>query len=155
MKNYEFSINKEKYIVEFTNSDDSLIIKLINDNNKNNIYEKEYNFDEIYEMNKKYKEVGNKNELFDLIYYDFFESKEKEIEFDGNYIIINNKEINKEIKLEKIKFNEDDIFNDIFNKLSSLENQVNQFTQNGQNLRTNLENNLEKIEYIIKNINIL
>ena len=116
---------------------------------------KDYNFDEIYEMNKKYKEVRNKNELFDLIYYDFFESKEKEIKFDGNYIIINNKEINKEIKLKKIKFNEDDIFNDIFNKLSSLENQVNQFTQNGQNLRTNLENNLEKIEYIIKNINIL
>ena len=151
MKNYEFSINKEKYIVEFTNSDDSLIIKIINDNNKNNIYEKEYNYDEIYEMNKKYKEVRNKNELFDLIYYDFFESKEKEIKFDGNYIIINNKEINKEIKLEKIEFNEDDIFNDIFNKLSSLENQVNQFTQNGQNLRTNLENNLEKIEHIIKN----
>ena len=102
-------------------------------------------------MNKKYKEVRNKNELFDLIYYDFFESKEKEIKIDMNYITINNKEINKEIKLEKIKFNEDDIFNDIFNKLSSLENQVNQFTQNGQNLRTNLENNLEKIEHIIKN----
>ena len=151
MKNYQFLIDEEKYIVEFTNSDDSLIIKIINDNNKNNIYEKEYNFDEIYEMNKKYKEVGNKNELFDLIYYDFFESKKREIKFDGNYIIINNKEINKEIKLEKIEFNEDDIFNDIFNKLSSLENQVNQFTQNGQNLRINLENNLEKIEHIIKN----
>ena len=151
MKNYEFSINKEKYIVEFTNSDDSLIIKIINDNNKNNLYEKEYNFDEIYEMNKKYKEFKDKNELFDLIYYDFFESKEKEIKIDMNYITINNKEINKEIKFEKIKFSEDDIFNDIFNKLSSLENQINQFTQNGQNLRNNLENNLEKIEHIIKN----
>ena len=118
MKNYQFSINEEKYIVEFTNSDDPLIIKIINDNNKNNIYEKEYNYDEIYEMNKKYKEVENKNELFDLIYYDFFESKEKEIKFDGNYIIINNKEINKEIKLKKIKFNEDDIFDDIFKKSS-------------------------------------
>ena len=151
MKNYEFSINKEKYIVEFTNSDDSLLIKIINDNNKNNLYEKEYNFDEIYEMNKKYKEFKDKNELFDLIYYDFFESKEKEIKIDMNYITINNKEINKEIKFEKIKFSEDDIFNDIFNKLSSLENQINQFTQNGQNLRNNLENNLEKIEHIIKN----
>ena len=151
MKNYELSINEEKYIVEFTNSDDSLIIKLINDNNKNNIYVKEYNFDEIYEMNKKYKEVRNKNELFDLIYYDFFESKEKEIKFDGNYIIINNKEINKEIKLEKIKFNDEDIFYDIFNQLSSLENQINQFTQNGQNLSTNLETNLQKIEHIFKN----
>ena len=39
---------------------------------------------------------------------------------------------------------------DIFNKLSSLENQVNQFTQSGQNLRSNLKNNLDKIEHIIK-----
>ena len=102
-------------------------------------------------MNKKYKEINDKNKLFDLIFYDFFESKEKEIKIDTNYIIINNKEINKEIKLEKIQYNEDEIFNDIFNQLSSLENQINQFTQNGQNIRTDLETNLDKIEHIIKN----
>ena len=37
------------------------------------------------------------------------------------------------------------------NQLSSLENQINQFAQNGQNLSTNLETNLQKIEHIIKN----
>ena len=151
MKKYEFLINEEKYFVEFKNLDNSLIIKVITDNNKINIYEKEFNFEEIYEMNKKYKEINDNNKLFDSIFYDFFESKEKEIKIDTNYIIINNKEINKEIKLEKIQYNEDEIFNDIFNQLSSLENQINQFTQNGQNIRTDLETNLDKIEHIIKN----
>ena len=151
MKKYEFLINEEKYFVEFKNLDNSLIIKVITDNNKINIYVKEFNFEEIYEMNKKYKEINDKNKLFDSIFYDFFESKEKEMKIDTNYIIINNKEINKEIKLEKIQYNEDDIFNDIFNQLSSLENQINQFTQNGQNIRTDLETNLDKIEHIIKN----
>ena len=151
MKKYEFLINEEKYFVEFKNLDNSLIIKVITDNNKINIYVKEFNFEEIYEMNKKYKEINDNNKLFDSIFYDFFESKEKEIKIDTNYIIINNKEINKEIKLEKIQYNEDDIFNDIFNQLSSLENQINQFTQNGQNIRTDLETNLDKIEHIIKN----
>ena len=151
MKKYEFLINEEKYFVEFKNLDNSLIIKVITDNNKINIYVKEFNFEEIYEMNKKYKEINDKNKLFDSIFYDFFESKEKEMKIDTNYIIINNKEINKEIKLEKIQYNEDEIFNDIFNQLSSLENQINQFTQNGQNIRTDLETNLDKIEHIIKN----
>ena len=151
MKKYEFLINEEKYLVEFKNLDNSLIIKVITDNNKINIYVKEFNFEEIYEMNKKYKEINDNNKLFDSIFYDFFESKEKEIKIDTNYIIINNKEINKEIKLEKIQYNEDEIFNDIFNQLSSLENQINQFTQNGQNIRTDLETNLDKIEHIIKN----
>ena len=151
MKKYEFLINEEKYFVEFKNLDNSLIIKVITDNNKINIYVKEFNFEEIYEMNKKYKDINDNNKLFDLIFYDFFESKEKEIKIDTNYIIINNKEINKEIKLEKIQYNEDEIFNDIFNQLSSLENQINQFTQNGQNIRTDLETNLDKIEHIIKN----
>ena len=151
MKKYEFLINEEKYFVEFKNLDNSLIIKVITDNNKINIYVKEFNFEEIYELNKKYKEINDNNKLFDSIFYDFFESKEKEIKIDTNYIIINNKEINKEIKLEKIQYNEDEIFNDIFNQLSSLENQINQFTQNGQNIRTDLETNLDKIEHIIKN----
>ena len=35
-------------------------------------------------------------------------------------------------------------------KDKKLENQVNQFTQSGQNLRSNLENNLNMIEHIIK-----
>ena len=149
MKNYEFTINEEKYFVEFKNSDNSLIIKVKNNSN-NNIYENEFNFEEIYEINNKYKECKDKDELIEFVYYDFFKSKEIEIKRDYDFIIINNKEINREIKLEKIKFNEDEIFNDIFNKLSSLENQVNQFTQSGQNLRSNLENNLNMIEHIIK-----
>ena len=149
MKNYEFTINKEKYFVEFKNSDNSLIIKVKNNSN-NNIYEKEFNFEEIYEINNKYKECKDKDELIEFVCYDFFKSKEIEIKRDYDFIIINNKEINKEIKLERITFNEDEIFNDIFNKLSSLENQVNQFTQSGQNLRSNLKNNLDKIEHIIK-----
>ena len=151
MKNYEFTItiNEEKYFVEFKNSDNSLIIKVKNNSN-NNIYEKEFNFEEIYEINKKYKECKDKDELIEFVYYDFFKSKEIEIKRDYDFIIIYNKEINREIKLERITFNEDEIFNDIFNKLSSLENQVNQFTQSGQNLRSNLKNNLDKIEHIIK-----
>ena len=149
MKNYEFTINEEKYFVEFKNSDNSLIIKVKNNSN-NNIYEKEFNFEEIYEINKKYKECKDKDELIEFVCYDFFKSKEIEIKRDYDFIIINNKEINREIKLERITFNEDEIFNDIFNKLSSLENQVNQFTQSGQNLRSNLKNNLDKIEHIIK-----
>ena len=149
MKNYEFTINEEKYFVEFKNSDNSLIIKVKNNSN-NNIYEKEFNFEEIYEINNKYKECKDKDELIEFVCYDFFKSKEIEIKRDYDFIIINNKEINREIKLERITFNEDEIFNDIFNKLSSLENQVNQFTQSGQNLRSNLKNNLDKIEHIIK-----
>ena len=43
MKKYEFLINEEKYLVEFKNLDNSLIIKVITDNNKINIYKKEFN----------------------------------------------------------------------------------------------------------------
>ena len=78
-------------------------------------------------------------------------NEKKNIKIDSNYLIIFNHNLKKEIKLEKIKLNEDNLIDDIFNKLSSLENQINQFTEEGQKLSYNLENNIEQVENIIKN----
>ena len=78
-------------------------------------------------------------------------NEKKNIKIDSNYLIIFNHNLKKEIKLEKIKLNEDNLIDDIFNKLSSLENQINQFTEEGQKLSYHLENNIEQVENIIKN----
>ena len=151
MKKYDFFIENENYILEINiSNNDSLIIKAGKDNNNiSNAYEKEYSLKEIYKLNEKYKQTKNKDDLIDLIYNDFFLIKEKEIKFEGYYLIFNNKMLNTEIKLEKIYQSENDIIDDIFKQLTSLENQVNQFTQSGQNLTNNLQNKMNQIENII------
>ena len=151
MKNEELLIENKKYIIQLKILNDSLMIIIKKENNEKDIYERNFSYEEIYEINEKYKECNNKDDLLNLIYNDFILNEKKNIKIDSNYLIINNHNLKKEIKLEKIKLNEDDIIDDIFNKLSSLENQINQFTEEGQKLSYNLQNNLEQVENIIKN----
>ena len=122
MNKYGFFIEKEKYSVDFKILKDSLIIRIIKDdiNNINSTYEKEYFFEEIYEKNENYKKCENTDELLNLIYNDFFLTKEKEVKIESNCMIIKNITFNTEINFEIIKYNEDEVFNDIFLKLSTL-----------------------------------
>ena len=152
MKKFDFSLENIKYSIEFEILEDSLIIKVIkNDDNINEIYKKEYCFEEIFNINEKYRECKNKEDLINILYNDIFLDKENEIKIINNYLLIINKNLNMEIKFEKIKINEDDVFNDIFNALSSLENQANQFTNDGKKLTNNLQNNINQFENIISN----
>ena len=150
MKKYDFSFENIKYSVEFKILDNSLIITVVkNNDNINEIFKKEFIFEEIFKMNEKYKEYKNKDDLINILYNDIFLDKEKEIEININNLILNNKKMNIKIKFEKVKLKEDELINDIFNVLSSLENQVNQFTNDGQKLTDKLQNNLNQFENII------
>ena len=150
MKKYDFSFENIKYSVEFKILDNSLIITVVkNNDNINEIFKKEFIFEEIFKMNEKYKEYKNKDGLINILYNDIFLDKEKEIEINSNNLILNNKKMNIKIIFEKVKLKEDELINDIFNVLSSLENQVNQFTNDGQKLTDKLQNNLNQFENII------
>ena len=150
MKKYDFSFENIKYSVEFKILDNSLIITVVkNNDNINEIFKKEFSFEEIFKMNEKYKEYKNKDGLINILYNDIFLDKEKEIEININNLILNNKKMNIKIIFEKVKLKEDELINDIFNVLSSLENQVNQFTNDGQKLTDKLQNNLNQFENII------
>ena len=150
MKKYDFSFENIKYSVEFKILDNSLIITVVkNNDNINEIFKNEFIFEEIFKMNEKYKEYKNKDGLINILYNDIFLDKEKEIEINSNNLILNNKKINIKIIFEKVKLKEDELINDIFNVLSSLENQVNQFTNDGQKLTDKLQNNLNQFENII------
>ena len=150
MKKYDFSFENIKYSVEFKILDNSLIITVVkNNDNINEIFKKEFIFEEIFKMNEKYKEYKNKDDLINILYNDIFLDKEKEIEINSNNLILNNKKMNIKIIFEKVKLKEDELINDIFNVLSSLENQVNQFTNDGQKLTDKLQNNLNQFENII------
>ena len=113
------------------------------------MFKKEFSFGEIFKINEKYKEYKNKDDLINILYNDIFLDKEKEIEINSNNLILNNKKMNIKIIFEKVKLKEDELINDIFNVLSSLENQVNQFTNDGQKLTDKLQNNLNQFENII------
>ena len=152
MKKYDFSIQNTKYFIEFKNLSDSLIIRIIkDDDNLNEVFEKKLFFEEIYEINKSYREFKNKDEIINLLYNDIFLAKDNEFKIDNNYLIIVNDNLKIETKFQKLKQNEDDITNDIFKILSSLENQVNEFSKNGQEITNNLQNNLNQFENIISN----
>ena len=128
MKKYDFSFENRKYSVEFKILDNSIIITVVkNNDNINEIFKKEFSFEEIFKMNEKYKEYKNKDGLINILYNDIFLDKEKELEINSNNLILKNKKMNIKIIFEKVKLKEDELINDIFNVLSSLENQVNQF----------------------------
>ena len=121
MKKYDFSFENIKYSVEFNILDNSLIITVVkNNDNINEIFKKEFIFEEIFKMNEKYKEYKNKDGLINILYNDIFLDKEKEIEINSNNLILNNKKMNIKIIFEKVKLKEDELINDIFNVLSSL-----------------------------------
>ena len=150
MKTYDLIIENRKYTFELKMLNDSLKIKAIEDNiNLNNIFEKELSLKEIYKINEKYNACKCKEDLLNNLYNDIFLVGEKEIKVINNYLIIKNDNSNIEIILNKIKKNEEEIFDDIFNNLESLENQINLFTKNGQELTDNLKNNFNQLGNII------
>ena len=151
MKTYDLIIENRKYTFELKILNDSLIIKVIEDdiNLNNNIFEKELSLKEIYKINEKYNACKYKEDLLNNLYNDIFLVGEKEIKVINNYLIIKNDNSNIEIILNKIKKNEKEIFDDIFNNLESLENQINLFTKNGQKLTDNLKNNFNQLGNII------
>ena len=151
MKTYDLIIENRKYTLELKILNDSLIIKAIevDINLNNNIFEKELSLKEIYKINEKYNACKCKEDLLNNLYNDIFLVGEKEIKVINNYLIIKNDNSNIEIILNKIKKNEEEIFDDIFNNLESLENQINLFTKNGQELTDNLQNNFNLLGNII------
>ena len=97
-------------------------------------------------MNEKYNNCINNEDLFNLILKDYFESSKIILKQESdNLYIIND---NKEFILKKYIPNEDEFVDDIFNKLSMLEEQINNFTNYGQKVTNSLndfENKLDKL----------
>ena len=67
MKNEEFLIENKKYIFQLKILNDSLMITTKSENNEIDIYERNFCYEELYEINEKYKECNNKDELLNLI----------------------------------------------------------------------------------------
>ena len=131
IKKYKIPLETEIYLLKIELTKESLIIKASkNDFSCNDFYIIEYSYPEIYKLNEKYNNFINNENLFNSILKDFFESSKIILKQESNNLYLIND--NKEFILKKYIPNEDEFVDDIFNKLSILEEQINNFTNYGQ-----------------------
>ena len=153
IKEFKIKLGDEIYLIKLEVEGESLIIKSNkNDMSLNIFYREEYLFNDIYNKNKIFEDCKNIKDIFNIISNNIFDiSKLKLIlESESNNLIIINDEYNIKFKLKKYCPNENDIIDDIFNKLSLLEEQVNNFTNSGQKITNKLQDYESELEKIIK-----
>ena len=153
IKEFKIKLGDEIYLIKLEVEGESLIIKSNkNDMSLNIFYREEYLFNDIYNKNKIFEDCKNIKDIFNIISNNIFDiSKLKLIlESESNNLIIINDEYNIKFKLKKYYPNENDIIDDIFNKLSLLEEQVNNFTNSGQKITNKLQDYESELEKIIK-----
>ena len=127
------------------------IIKIFkNDINSNIFYKSEYTLPEIYKINSNYKDYKNNKDLFNILTNDLFESSIINLKLESNYLTIINNNNNFLFKLEKCIPEDNDVIDDIFNKLSLLEEQINNFSNYEKNLTNKLKDYESDLEKIIK-----
>ena len=149
IKEYNFSLDDDIYTIRFEFNKESLKIKAT----KNVItptvfYKNEYTSFEISEIYKKLKNNNNENEI-QLISNYLNNSSNIKLKKEGNHLILFNKDDNIIFKLEKYIPEENEIIDDIFSKISLLEEQINNFSNYGKKLSNTLNeygNKLEKIK---------
>ena len=152
MKEFKFTLGEDSYCIKFEMEKDSLIINGIKNGIDSNIsYKAEYTFLKIVEMNQKFKNFKNNEDLFNFIINDFMERSKITIRLESNYLIISNNDDNNQFLLEKCTPDENEIFDDIFNKISLLENEINNFSNYGKKLTNTLNEYENKLEKMTKN----
>ena len=152
MKEFKFTLGGDSYCIKFEMEKDSLIINGIKNGINSNIsYKAEYTFLKIVEMNQKFKNFKNNEDLFNFIINDFMEPSKITIRLESNYLIISNNDDNNQFLLEKCIPDENEIFDDIFNKISLLENEINNFSNYGKKLANTLNEYENKLEKMTKN----
>ena len=151
IKEYKFPLGEEIYLIKIQMENEIFIIKAFkNDINSNIFYKNEYTLPEIYEINSKYKDYKNNKDLFNILTNDLFESSIINLKLESNYLTIINNNNNFLFKLKKCIPEDNDVIDDIFNKLSLLEEQINNFSNYEKNLTNKLKDYESDLEKIIK-----
>ena len=149
IKEFKFSLGDEIYLIEIKIENDILILKGNKENiSSNEIYIGKYSVNDFHEMNEKYKEFKNIEDLFNFL-VNIFSFKSSSLNLELNCLIISNEEYDMKLKLEK-NYDEIIAFDDIFEKLSILEEQINNFTNKNKVITNTLDEYGSKLEKMIK-----
>ena len=151
IKEFKFPLGEEIYLIEFKIENDILILKGNKDNiSSNEFYIGKYSINDFYEMNERFKEFKKVEDLFNYL-VNIFDSKSSSLNKELNYLIISNQEYDIKLKLKiEQDFDENNAFDDIFQKLSILEEQINSFSNKNKFITNTLNEYESKLEKIIK-----
>lgn len=150
IKEYKLPLNNEIFRIKIEMGTETLLIKGMKDDISSIIfYKAEYSLPQILEIFKINENYQNNKDIFNLITNDFMKSSKISLKYELNdlIILINN---NIKLKLERNIPEENDVVDDIFNKLSNLEEQINNFSNYGKNLTDTLDKYQSKLENISK-----
>ena len=149
LKEFKFSLGDEIYLIEIKIESDILILKGNKENiSSNEFYEGKFSINDFHEMNERYKEFKKVEDLFNFL-VNIFSSKSPSLNLDFNCLIISNEEYDIKLKLEK-NYDENKAFDDIFQKLSVLEEQINNFTNQNKFITNTLNEYESKLEKMTK-----
>ena len=149
IKEFKFALGEEIYLIEIKIENDLLILKGNKENiSSNEIYIGKYSVNDFHEMNERYKEFKNVEDLFNFL-INIFSSKSLSLNLEINCLFISNEEYDMKLILEK-RYDENNAFNDIFEKLSILEEQINNFTNQNKVITNTLNEYESKLEKMIK-----
>ena len=148
IKEFQFPLGEDIYLIEIKIENDVLIMR----GKKDNIFSKEfyigkYILNDFHEMNERYKEFKKIEDLFYFL-IKIFSSKTLSLNLELNCLIISNQEYDIKLKLEK-NYDENNTFDDIFEKLSILEDQINNFTNQSRFITNSLHEYGSKLEKMI------
>ena len=148
LKEFKFPLGDEIYLIEIKIESD-LILKGNKENiSSNEFYEGKYSINDLHEINERYKEFKKVEDLFNFL-VNIFSSKSPSLNLELNCLIITNEEYDIKLKLEK-NYDENKAFDDIFQKLSVLEEQINNFTNQNKFITNTLHEYESKLEKMTK-----
>ena len=149
LKEFKFSLGDEIYLIEIKIESDILILKGNKENiSSNEVYEGKYSINDLHELNERYKEFKKVEDMFNFL-VNIFSSKSPSLNLELNCLIISDEEYDIKIKLEK-NYDENKAFDDIFQKLSVLEEQINNFTNQNKFITNTLHEYESKLEKMTK-----
>ena len=149
LKEFKFSLGDEIYLIEIKIESDILILKGNEENiSSNEVYEGKYSINDLHELNERYKEFKKVEDMFNFL-VNIFSSKSPSLNLELNCLIITNEEYDIKLKLEK-NYDENKAFDDIFQKLSVLEEQINNFTNQNKFITNTLNEYESKLEKMTK-----
>ena len=149
IKEFKFSLGDEIYLIEIKIESDILILKGNKENiSSNEFYEGKYSINDLHEINERYKEFKKVEDMFNFL-VNIFSSKSPSLNLELNCLIISDEEYDIKIKLEK-NYDENKAFEDIFQKLSVLEEQINNFTNQNKFITNTLHEYESKLEKMTK-----
>ena len=148
LKEFKFPLGDEIYLIEIK-IESGLILKGNKENiSSNEVYEGKYSINDLHEINERYKEFKKVEDLFNFL-VNIFSSKSPSLNLELNCLIISNEEYDIKLKLEK-NYDENKAFDDIFQKLSVLEEQINNFTNQNKFITNTLHEYESKLEKMTK-----